>query len=167
MPPPLSSLSLTGYECDSLHDAEQPLANAYHTLVNLQTTKNMMVLFAILNLPFGPTLVRRAVKSRRGGKIIAAIDRMLGSYSPRDIKVLLTFVDNLYIVKHVSSQLLEEKMVEARQLKKAGNFAVDATGAKVDVLSLLVRSSLDESSPYKMDSDMMEQQVLTFLGQSA
>lgn len=125
-----------------------------------------MVLFAVINLPFGPFLARRAVKSRRGGKIIAAIDRMLGKYSPRELKVLLTFVDNLYIVKQVSSQLLEEKLDEARQLKKAGNFAVDATGAKVDVLSLLVRSSLDESSSYKMDSEMMEQQVLTFLGKS-
>lgn len=156
---------MIGYECDSLHNPDQPLANAYHTLVNLQNTKNMMVLFAVLSLPFGPTIARRAVKSRRGGKIISALDRALGSYSSPYIKTLLTFVDNVYIVKQISSQMLEEKLVEARELKKAGNFAIDASGAKIDVLSLLVRSSLDESSPYKMDSEMMEQQVLTFLGE--
>lgn len=126
----------------------------------------MTALFLILNLPFGPQLAKRAVKSQRGGKLLSYIDKKLGRYSPNTLKVALVFVKNLYIVKQISSQLLDEKIEEARQLKKAGNFAIDASGAKVDVLSLLVRASLDDNSPYKMNSEMMEQQVLTFLGES-
>lgn len=126
----------------------------------------MTALFLIFNLPFGPQLARKAVKSQRGGKILSYIDKKLGKYSPTTLKAALIFVENLYIVKKISSQLLDEKIQEAKQLKKAGNFAIDASGAKVDVLSLLVRASLDDSSPYKMNSEMMEQQVLTFLGEN-
>jgi hypothetical protein len=103
----------------------------------LQSGKNIIVLFAILNLPFGPILARRAATNARGGKILSFIDRSLGRYSPGALKLAITFVENLFIVNQISKQLLKEKMAEARELKKAGSYSVDGSGSKVDVLSLL------------------------------
>jgi hypothetical protein len=157
-------LTAFGYECNSLREKDQPLAKSYHTLVNLQNGKNLLTLFGILNLPFAPFLARRAAKNGRIDTPMSMLDRALGESSPEALKVMIEFVNNLYTVNQISSQLLEQKMVEARELKKAGNFSIDGSGGKVDVLSLLVRASLDDDSPYKMNADMLQHQMLTFLG---
>lgn len=152
-----------GYECDSLHNENQPLANAYHKLVNLQNGGNLMVLFFILALPLGPQLTRYTCQNPRAARFVRRVANLLGSKSESDTAAALaaTFAENLNIINRISSQLLEDKIAEASQLKKAsgGEFAMDISGGKVDILSLLVRASLDEQSPYKMNGEMLQHQM--------
>lgn len=160
----LADKRILGYECDSLHNDQQPLANAYHSLVNLQSGRNMVAFFALMTVPLGPFLARRASKNPRGGRILASLDRALGSHSPLVISLASILFNNLYTVNQIAKELLKEKLAEAKELKKAGSGSTD--GGKIDVFSLLVRASLDENSPYKMDAEMMQYQMLTFLGES-
>lgn len=156
-------LTAFGYKCDSLHDENQPLANAYHNLVNLQSGGNIFILFMILSLPFGPFFVRRAAHKPRVAKFLRLMESRLGGPEKlgRYITPAICFLENLNKVNEISANLLQEKMDEATQLKKAsgGQFAMDVSGGRVDILSLLVRASLDESSPYKMDAAMLQHQM--------
>lgn len=158
-------LTAFGFDCDSLHNPDQPLASSYHKLVNIQSGENILMLFCLLSLPGGPAIIRRAVNSPTVARLV---NRFVKPYAREGsaLHPLCTFVENLNNVNHFSAELLESKMAEARQLKKAsgGQFAMDVSGGKVDVLSLLVRASLDEGSSYKMNATMLQAQMLTFLG---
>lgn len=154
-------LTAFGYDCDSLHDPGQPLARAYHELVNLQDNKNMFVLFSILGLPFGPQFLQWAVNQNWLCRFLKRFKfrknhRKIGLLNVLD--TVSDFVENVNVINEISSQHLETKLSEAIRLKQAsgGNFDESNINEKVDILSLLVKASLDESSNYKMDSQLMQ-----------
>jgi len=64
----------------------------------------------------------------------------------------------MYTIQEISKNLLQEKLEEARKLKAAGQ---DPESGRIDILSLLVKSSMGENASYRMDAKMMEYQILT------
>lgn len=116
---------------------------------------------SISALPGGPTIVgwltgRKwtgdALQKLTKAASVVGLDPML-----RPVAELCT---HMYRVRHVSASMLDTKLEEARQLKKVGD---SQGGGKVDVLSLLVKASMDDQSSYRMSTDMIQAQVLTFL----
>lgn len=112
----------------------------------------------VVTLPGGAQLVKRAVRSTWVGPLLTRLNNMTGDSI---LSPISSFVQNMRQVNVISQQLLDEKLSEARQLQKAGN---SLDGGKIDVLSLMVKASLDKDSPYKMDGEALSSQMLTFLG---
>ena len=171
-----------GYHANSIRNPNEPLAHSYHTLVNLQGGGNLMVILAILSLPGGPALARFATSFQFTGRALRLLTNLTGpvgkvffnrcvdpcpaSYFPGADTLacayrMATFCENLYTVRSISQEMLQEKIKEAKQMKAAG---APMGEGKVDVLSLLVRANLDSESTFKMTEAQIRDQVLTFLG---
>ncbi|PWN46321.1 cytochrome P450 [Ceraceosorus guamensis] len=152
-----------GYQTDHLHNPEEPLGKSFETLVNMQGGANMAVIILFLTLPGGPKIAKWATEQTWTGPLLQRI----ADFFPFGIGALsrvATFCTNLSRIKQISQEMLDQKLAEAKALRKAGGNEFEASGGKVDVFSLLVKASLDEKSSYRMNAEMIQNQVLTFLG---
>ncbi|EJD08216.1 cytochrome P450 [Fomitiporia mediterranea MF3/22] len=146
-------LTAFGYECDSLHNPSNELADAYHKLLDLQNGSNLARIIALVSVPGVPYLFRT---------------EWLYNHRHWMEKVPLfapgaTLIECMRRIKRVSAMILEDAKSHA-----AAVVASDSTLAcKKDVMSLLVQARMREGSSgpgFSMTDAMMMEQVLTFLG---
>ncbi|KAL5512545.1 hypothetical protein ACEPAG_3198 [Sanghuangporus baumii] len=145
-------LTAFGYECDSLHNPKNELADAYHKLLDLQSGQNLARLIVIVSLPGMPKLIK--------SKWLYHHRHWLRNWI--HLKPLSIMIECMHRIERVSSKILSDANSHATAV--ASN---DSTlKGKKDVMSLLVQARMNESdgSGYKMSDSMMMQQVLTFLG---
>ncbi|OCB91777.1 cytochrome P450 [Sanghuangporus baumii] len=145
-------LTAFGYECDSLHNPKNELADAYHKLLDLQSGQNLARLIAVVSLPGMPKLIK--------SEWLYNHRHWLRNWS--HLKALSIMIECMHRIERVSSKILSDANAHATAVASS-----DSTlKGKKDVMSLLVQARMNESdgSGYKMSDSMMMQQVLTFLG---
>ncbi|KAL5531870.1 hypothetical protein ACEPAF_5433 [Sanghuangporus sanghuang] len=145
-------LTAFGYECDSLHNPKNELADAYHKLLDLQSGQNLARLIAVVSLPGMPKLIK--------SEWLYNHRHWLRNWS--HLKALSITIECMHRIERVSSKILSDANAHATAVASS-----DSTlKGKKDVMSLLVQARMNESdgSGYKMSDSMMMQQVLTFLG---
>ncbi|SJL03784.1 related to Cytochrome P450 [Armillaria ostoyae] len=139
-----------GYHADSLNNPHDELAEAYETLLNLQTGQNMFRFVFAMTLPGGPRFLSSdfAYKYRAFFKYT----RFFGKFSLRDV----------WEDSNISRQILSEKI---KDLEESG-ISADDMHAKRDIMSLLMRARANDTEQrgYAMSDNIMVDQVLTFLG---
>ncbi|KIJ32712.1 hypothetical protein M422DRAFT_35753 [Sphaerobolus stellatus SS14] len=136
-----------GYHPDSVHNDNNELASAYHTLLDMQSGPNIAALIAFMTLIPGFDWFLRTKFAYKYSKYL---------FRGPHIRELQPLVESVHRIMDVSQQMLDEKLREAD---------VKDSETKKDIMSLLVRARMNDTEDgYKMtDKDLMEQ-VLTFLG---
>ncbi|KAK0488941.1 cytochrome P450 [Armillaria novae-zelandiae] len=131
-----------GYHADSLNNPHDELAEAYETLLNLQTGQNMFRFVFAMTLPGGP--------------------RFLSSDFAYKYPPFTELLDSMHRIRKISRQILSEKI---KDLEESG-ISADDMHAKRDIMSLLMRARANDTEQrgYAMSDNIMVDQVLTFLG---
>ncbi|PBK72346.1 cytochrome P450 [Armillaria solidipes] len=141
-----------GYHADSLNNPHDELAEAYETLLNLQTGQNMFRFVFAMALPGGPRFLSSdfAYKYR-------AFFKYTGFFAP-----FTELLDSMHRIRKISRQILSEKI---KDLEESG-ISADDMHAKRDIMSLLMRARANDTEQrgYAMSDNIMVDQVLTFLG---
>ncbi|KAK0501298.1 cytochrome P450 [Armillaria luteobubalina] len=141
-----------GYHADSLNNPHDGLAEAYETLLNLQTGQNMFRFVFAMTLPGGPRFLSSdfAYKYR-------AVFKYTGFFAP-----FTELLDSMHRIRKISRQILSEKI---KDLEESG-ISADDMHAKRDIMSLLMRARANDTEQrgYAMSDNIMVDQVLTFLG---
>ncbi|KAK0238889.1 cytochrome P450 [Armillaria nabsnona] len=141
-----------GYHADSLNNPHDELAEAYDTLLNLQTGQNMFRFVFAMALPGGPRFLSSdfAYKYR-------AVFKYTGFFAP-----FTELLDSMHRIRKISRQILSEKI---KDLEESG-ISADDMHAKRDIMSLLMRARANDTEQrgYAMSDNIMVDQVLTFLG---
>ncbi|KAF7325693.1 hypothetical protein MKEN_00419400 [Mycena kentingensis (nom. inval.)] len=140
-----------GYRTDSLHNADNELAVAYHKVVALQSMRNIARLAALMGVPGFAALANSEWGFRNQW-----LFRLLPSGNE-----VVTLVDCMHRIREISTQMLREKTADL-------SISPDDRSTKKDIMSLLVRSrkaELDANSDAAevMSDSAMVDQVLTFL----
>ncbi|KAJ7711568.1 cytochrome P450 [Mycena metata] len=142
-----------GYKTDCLHHPENPLAAAFHRLLDLQSGPNLAKLVFLLAIPGAPRASRSAFLYRHRW-LIGKLPVFYG---------LEALVEALFVIRGISKQMLKEKTAE---LVGMGGGAADVS-TKRDIMSLLVRARRAEFEAGRgaeaMSDEAMVDQVLTFL----
>jgi len=149
-----------GYETDHLHNPEETLGKSYEIGANMQNGVNMAALMLITSLPGGNAFLRYITTHFWATWVLQKLSDNLGIFGFGVISRLALFTTHMYRINTVAQDMLDTKLAESKKLMAAG----DTQGGKIDVLSLLVKASVDPSSSYKMDAQQIQAQVLTFLG---
>lgn len=158
-------LTAFGYECDSLHNPKNELADSYHRLLNLQsgmtrpshslcypypdTGTNLARLIAVISLPGTPKLIK--------SEWLYNHRHWLRKWS--HLEPLSIMVECMHRIERVSAQILADAKTHATAVASS-----DSTlKGKKDIMSLLVRARMNETdgSGYKMSDFMMMQQVVS------
>ncbi|KAK0217926.1 cytochrome P450 [Armillaria fumosa] len=141
-----------GYHADSLNNPHDELAEAYETLLNLQTGQNMFRFVFAMTLPGGPRFLSSdfAYKYR-------AVFKYTRFFAP-----FTELLDSMHRIRKISRQILSEKI---KDLEESG-ISADDMHAKRDIMSLLMRARANDTEQrgYAMSDNIMVDQVLTFLG---
>lgn len=141
-----------GYHADSLNNPHDELAEAYETLLNLQTGQNMFRFVFAMTLPGGPRFLSSdfAYKYR-------AFFKYTRFFAP-----FTELLDSMHRIRKISRQILSEKI---KDLEESG-ISADDMHAKRDIMSLLMRARANDTEQrgYAMSDNIMVDQVLTFLG---
>ncbi|KAK0188943.1 cytochrome P450 [Armillaria mellea] len=141
-----------GYHADSLNNPHNELAEAYETLLNLQTGQNMFRFVFAMTLPGGPRFLSSdfAYKYR-------AVFKYTRFFAP-----FTELLDSMHRIRKISRQILSEKI---KDLEESG-ISADDMHAKRDIMSLLMRARANDTEQrgYAMSDNIMVDQVLTFLG---
>ncbi|KAF9269706.1 cytochrome P450 [Marasmius fiardii PR-910] len=144
-----------GYRTDSIHNPHNELAEAYESLVNLQSGPNIAKMILMMSIPGLSALMLSDFGYRhrnifRLTKFTSDIATVLGA---------------MHSIKRISREMLMEKM---RETSNSGVTEGDSElHGKKDIMSILVRARTSElEGQYKMsDMAMMNQVIqLTFLG---
>ncbi|KAG7095348.1 hypothetical protein E1B28_006108 [Marasmius oreades] len=142
-----------GYRTDSIHNPHNELAEAYESLVNLQSGPNIAKMILAMSIPGLSTLMLSDLGHRyrnifRLTKFTSDIATLLGA---------------MHTIKRISREMLSQKM---RASSDSGIAEGDSElHGKKDIMSILVRARTSEiEGQYKMSDEAMMDQVLTFLG---
>ncbi|KAK0202604.1 cytochrome P450 [Desarmillaria ectypa] len=141
-----------GYHADSLNNPHDELAEAYETLLNLQTGQNMFRFVFAMTLPGGPRFLSSEFAYR-----YRAFFKYTRFFAP-----FTELLDSMHRIRKISRQILSEKM---KDLEESG-ISTNDMHAKKDIMSLLMRARANETDQlgYAMSDNIMVDQVLTFLG---
>ncbi|KAL0573760.1 hypothetical protein V5O48_008203 [Marasmius crinis-equi] len=142
-----------GYRTDSIHNPHNELAEAYESLVNLQSGPNIAKLILAMSVPGVSTFLLSdfGYKYRN----IFQVTRLTSE--------IATVLGAMHTIKRISRTMLSEKVHEALESGVTG--ADSELHGKKDIMSILVRARTSESEgQYKMSDEAMVDQVLTFLG---
>ncbi|PPQ77754.1 hypothetical protein CVT25_011188 [Psilocybe cyanescens] len=140
-----------GYKADSLHNPHNELAEAYELLLSLQSGPNLARFILLVSLPGGPRFL---------ASDWAYYHRHWLAKVPF-LSATSKLVDAMYRIRKLSVQMLKDKMNDSHLFE-------NDTGAKRDIMSILVRARKVEldggKGDYAMSDRAMMDQVLTFLG---
>lgn len=142
-----------GYRTDSIHNPHNELAEAYESLVNLQSGPNIAKMILMMSIPGLSALMLSGFGYRhrnvfRLTKFTSDIATVLGA---------------MHTIKRISREILSEKMRES--LDSGITEGDSELHGKKDIMSILVRARTSEvEGQYKMSDAAMVNQVLTFLG---
>lgn len=157
------SASAFGFDVDCVRNVDSPLSVAFHALVNCQNGPNLATLVILVSLPLGKRLLEFLCSKSSSGPFFTKLSQKIkfSKFLSDRVALFGTFCSSMFTIKEISNDLLAEKLEEAQKLKEAGADVENA--GRIDILSLLVKASIGDSSPYRMDAKMMESQILTFL----
>ncbi|KAL0069273.1 hypothetical protein AAF712_003638 [Marasmius tenuissimus] len=142
-----------GYRTDSIHNPHNELAEAYESLVNLQSGPNIAKMIIAMSIPGVSALLLSdfGYKYRsifRATKLTSHIATLVGA---------------MYTIKRISRNMLSDKIRES--LESGITEGDSELHGKKDIMSILVRARISETEgQYKMSDEAMMNQVLTFLG---
>ncbi|PBK99440.1 cytochrome P450 [Armillaria gallica] len=141
-----------GYHADSLNNPHDELAEAYDTLLSLQTGQNMFRFVFAMALPGGPRFL-----SSDFAYNYRAVFKYTRFFAP-----FTELLDSMHRIRKISRQILSEKI---KDLEESG-VSADDMHAKRDIMSLLMRARANDTEQrgYAMSDNIMVDQVLTFLG---
>ncbi|KAL0960785.1 hypothetical protein HGRIS_005806 [Hohenbuehelia grisea] len=138
-----------GYNCDSLRNPHNELAEAYEEVMGLQEPSCIARIMGFASMPG----FKRFLNSEWAYRHRHWFSK-LAFFSP-----LYVAIDSMHRIKQISAHMLQEKLQESAVTPDAS--------AKRDIMSLLVRARKadmeQEKAVYTLTNQQMMDQVLTFL----